>query len=471
MKPPTVFLGEMTNPEVEAFLKKHHTVIVPTGATEQHGPHGPLLTDVLIPQEIARRIAPRIGAVVAPPINYALSYPHAGFTGLVQIRIPTFMALIDDLCVSFAASGFKRIIFLNGHYDNTYAIAYGCATAADKLSKDVKAFPVNYWDALTAEEIAEFSGLKNGLHANLAETSAVLGINPDLVDMDKANAEFPPFPDYTINTGPGAHRVFLHRAGFGVLGDEVGHVGRCAQVQPGSGGALSRGRRALDARGPGEHRGHVQGDAAPLRVPRGSSGFHRVPQGSLFPVEENAVEERRRRPVHRRDDDVARLLERQPQRVRDLAEHGRASLCRNTPPGASMPATLLIASISSDIVEVRQDVRGDDEIERRRVETLGDDVERGGRERPRRRLADAHGLAQVTLRERGDPTPGRIVLIGNGFAELREVLAIVGGESDGVALPDFADERQHRRIDARSGEMVHDPRVDVGRHDLQFAGA
>ena len=112
MKPSTVFLGEMTNPEVEAFLKTHHTVIVPTGATEQHGPHAPLLTDVLIPNEIARRIAPRIGAVVAPPINYALSYPHVGFTGLVHIRIPTFMALIEDLCVAFATSGFKRIVFL-----------------------------------------------------------------------------------------------------------------------------------------------------------------------------------------------------------------------------------------------------------------------------------------------------------------------------------------------------------------------
>ena len=97
MKPATVFLGEMTNLEVETFLKTHHTVIIPTGATEQHGPHAPLLTDVLIPQEIARRIAPTIGAVVAPPINYALSYPHVGFTGLVHIRIPTFMALIEDL--------------------------------------------------------------------------------------------------------------------------------------------------------------------------------------------------------------------------------------------------------------------------------------------------------------------------------------------------------------------------------------
>ena len=208
MKPPTVFLGEMTNPELETFLQSHHTVIVPTGATEQHGPHGPLLTDVLIPQEVARRVAPTIGALVAPPINYALSYPHVGFTGVVHIRIPTFMALVEDLCVAFTASGFKRIIFLNGHYDNTYAIAYACANAADKMPNTVKAFPINYWDGLTAEEISEFSGLKNGLHANAAETSAILAINPQLVDLERANAEFPPFPAYTVNTMP-VHTAFF----------------------------------------------------------------------------------------------------------------------------------------------------------------------------------------------------------------------------------------------------------------------
>ena len=208
MKRPTVFLGEMTNPEVEAFLKTGHTVIVPTGATEQHGPHAPLLTDVLIPQEIARRVAPEIRAVVAPPINYALSYPHVGFTGLVHIRIPTFMALIEDLCVAFSDVGFKRIVFLNGHYDNTYAIAYGCAMAADRIGRDVKAFPVNYWDGLTAAEAAEFSGLKNGLHANAAETSAILAIDPNLVDIERANAEFPPFPEFTVNTAP-VHTAFF----------------------------------------------------------------------------------------------------------------------------------------------------------------------------------------------------------------------------------------------------------------------
>ena len=207
-KPPTVFMGHMTDREVQAFLREHQTVIVPTGSTEQHGPHGPLLTDALVPTEVARRVAADVGALVAPPINYALSYPHVGFTGVVHIRIPTFMALIEDLCAGLAAIGFRRIVFLNGHYDNTYAIAYACAAAAPRLPAGVRAFPVNYWDGITAEEAAEYFGPTAGLHANKAETSAVMAIDPALVDLDAANAEMPPFPD-VANAGRRPHRVLL----------------------------------------------------------------------------------------------------------------------------------------------------------------------------------------------------------------------------------------------------------------------
>jgi creatinine amidohydrolase len=209
-KPPTVFLGEMTDREVARFLETHDTVIVPVGSTEQHGPHGPLLTDVLVPQEVARRAAPEVGALVAPSVPYALSYPHVGFTGVVHIRIPTFHALIEDLCVSFAAIGFKRIVFLNGHYDNTYAIAYACASAAERLPAGVRAFPINYWDGMTAEEAGEFFGPTTGLHANKGETSAVMAINPDLVDLDAANAEMPPFPE-VANQAP-VHTAFFFSA-------------------------------------------------------------------------------------------------------------------------------------------------------------------------------------------------------------------------------------------------------------------
>jgi creatinine amidohydrolase len=206
-KPATVFLGEMTTLEVEAFVAAHDTVIVPVGSTEQHGPHAPLLTDALIPTEVARRVAPRVGAVVAPTVNYSLSYPHAGFAGLVAIRIPTFMALIEDLCTALAAIGFRRIVFLNGHYDNTYAIAYACANVSDRLPAGTRAFPLNYWDGMTPDEAAEFFDPANGLHANKGETSAVMAIDAGLVDMDLANVEFPPFPDVQ---NPGAvHTAFF----------------------------------------------------------------------------------------------------------------------------------------------------------------------------------------------------------------------------------------------------------------------
>jgi creatinine amidohydrolase len=210
MKPKTVFLGEMTDPEVRAALERTQTIIVPTGSTEQHGPHGPLLTDAIIPTEVGRRVAERIGALVGPPINYALSYPHVGFTGVVHIRIPTFMSLIEDLCASYASIGFTRIVFLNGHYDNTYAIAYACATAAERMPAGVRAFPVNYWDGMTAEEAGEFFGPTTGLHANRGETSAVMAINADLVDLDAANAELPPFPAVT-NQAP-VHTAFFFSA-------------------------------------------------------------------------------------------------------------------------------------------------------------------------------------------------------------------------------------------------------------------
>src|SRR5829696_1825358 len=113
MKPKSVFLAENTNLEIEEFLRHHHTIYIPVGATEQHGPHSAIGTDVFVPQEIARRVCARqANALVAPPLAYTLSYPHRGFTSEFSLSIETFMAVIRDLALSFAKAGFKRVIFL-----------------------------------------------------------------------------------------------------------------------------------------------------------------------------------------------------------------------------------------------------------------------------------------------------------------------------------------------------------------------
>ncbi len=232
MKPATVFLGEMTNPEVEAFLSTRHTVIIPTGATEQHGPHGPLLTDVLIPQEIARRIAPTIGAVVAPPINYALSYPHVGFTGLVQVRISTFMALIEDLCVSFATSGFKRIIFLNGHYDNTYAIAYGCAAAAEKLAKRRQGVSGELLGCPDGGRDRRVVGTQERAAREPRRDLGRAGDQPGSRGHGARERGVPAIPELHGQHRPRPHGVLLHFAGIGALGNEKRHLGRRPASRP-----------------------------------------------------------------------------------------------------------------------------------------------------------------------------------------------------------------------------------------------
>ena len=209
MKPKSVFLAENTNSEIEEFLKQHHTVYIPVGATEQHGPHSAVGTDVYIPQEIARRVCVQQGnALVAPPLSYTLSYPHRGFTSEFSLSIDTFMGVIRDLALSFAKAGFKRIVFLNGHYDNTYALAYACAQVDEQMPAGAKAFPFNYYDGLTPEQWGLMTEGGKGLHAGEGEVSMLLAIDPKYVDMEKTNAEFPNFPE-TVTKSFALHTAFF----------------------------------------------------------------------------------------------------------------------------------------------------------------------------------------------------------------------------------------------------------------------
>ncbi len=209
MKAKSVFLADITNRELNLFLREHHTIYIPVGATEQHGPHSPVSTDVLIPQEIARRVAEKQrNALVAPALPYTLSYPHRGFTCEFSLSIETFMATIKDLALSFAKAGFKRIVFLNGHYDNTYAIAYACAQAAEQMPEGAKAFPFNYWDGIPAEKWAEATESGLGLHAGKGEVSMILAIQPDLIDQEFLNTEHPSFPE-TKTHSPALHTAFF----------------------------------------------------------------------------------------------------------------------------------------------------------------------------------------------------------------------------------------------------------------------
>src|SRR5258707_3977626 len=110
----SVFMSELTMTQVDEYLKGSDLVLVPTGSTEQHGPHSPLSTDVIIPTEVCRRVAQRLHALVAPPVNCGISAGHRGFNALAYVSVPTCMAGIEVLAISHVQVGLRRIAYMNG---------------------------------------------------------------------------------------------------------------------------------------------------------------------------------------------------------------------------------------------------------------------------------------------------------------------------------------------------------------------
>jgi creatinine amidohydrolase len=222
-----VFLAECTLPEVEAHLAKSAKVIVPVGATEQHGPHAPFGTDAILATEASVRLARRIDALVAPALSYGISGDHRGYAGVPFVSPSTMTALVQDVVVSLADGGFREIILVNGHYTNSIALHAAIMEIGDRVPKGTIVFPFNYWDALPPDELAEYLGAEVGLHANIGETSAVMAVDESLVDLDKAVREYPDFPSQPTPAMISAYffsgRGTLPRASrSGVWGDPSG---------------------------------------------------------------------------------------------------------------------------------------------------------------------------------------------------------------------------------------------------------
>jgi creatinine amidohydrolase len=233
-----VFLADCTLPEVEAHLRTSPKIVVPVGATEQHGPHAPFGTDAILATEASVRLARRIGALVAPALAYGVSGDHRGYAGVPFVSASTMTALVQDVVVSLAEGGFREIILVNGHYTNSIALHAAIMEIGDRVPKGTIVFPFQYWDALPPDQLGEYLGAEVGLHANIGETSAVMAVDESLVELDKAVKEYPAFPSEPTPAMIAAYffsaRGTLPRASHsGVWGDPTGST-------------AERGRRYLD---------------------------------------------------------------------------------------------------------------------------------------------------------------------------------------------------------------------------------
>jgi creatinine amidohydrolase/Fe(II)-dependent formamide hydrolase-like protein len=191
---PAIALDQLAWPQVRAEIEAgRDTVVVALGATEQHGHHMPLATDALIGDHLARIVADRLDAFLAPTLRVGCSEHHVGFAGTMSLSEQTFHEIIGDLVGSLLRGGFGRIVMLPTHGGNFAPLA----AAIEKLEKPARERVVALTDLGVLFEIAQLAEreygvplAEGGLHAGEWETSLMLAIHPELVAMDNAEAGF-----------------------------------------------------------------------------------------------------------------------------------------------------------------------------------------------------------------------------------------------------------------------------------------
>ena len=206
----SVFMAELSWPEFSAKMAAGAPVFLAVGATEQHGPHLPLGVDVILPTAIAERVARNVGGIVAPTIPYGYkSQPRSGggeaFPGTTSLNSQTLVLVIRDVIHNLGLHGARRIVIINGHFENTWPIVEALDLAIRELKhdgiNDMTALRLEYWDFVKRETLDKlfpegFPGTDLE-HASLLETSMMLLFRPELVELDKVPDDGPAkFPTY-----------------------------------------------------------------------------------------------------------------------------------------------------------------------------------------------------------------------------------------------------------------------------------
>ena len=208
----TVFMNELSWVDYQQRIERDApTILLPVGALEQHGPHLPLGTDALLSTAVAADAARRVGGLVAPALSYGYkSQPKCGggnhFCGTTSVDAATLIGSVRDAVREFARHGVKRLVLVNGHYENQWFLIEGIDLGLRDLGPgaSMEVVRLEYWDFLTEKTLAAvfpdgFPGFALE-HAAVLETSMMLHYHPSLVRVDlipsDPPADFPPYDVY-----------------------------------------------------------------------------------------------------------------------------------------------------------------------------------------------------------------------------------------------------------------------------------
>jgi creatinine amidohydrolase len=186
-------LADLSGPDVGRLLTERSIVVQPLGAIEQHGPHLPLNTDLIIAQATAEATIADVGdevdAWLLPPLAYTKSNEHAWCAGTIWLSASTLLAVLDDIGRCIAKTPAKRLVFLNGHGGNSALL--GAANREIRLEHGLMTFTTH--PGVPADQGGTSAAGEHGMgiHGGADETSVMLHLAPDLCDMSSAERRIP----------------------------------------------------------------------------------------------------------------------------------------------------------------------------------------------------------------------------------------------------------------------------------------
>jgi len=184
----SVDLGDVTWQEAAKVLTPHTVVMIPLGAaSKEHGPHLKLGNDFIIAEYLKKEVMARTAVVVAPTVNYNYYPAFVEYPGATSLRLETARDLIVDICRGLAHFGPRKFYVLNTGVSTLRPLQ----AASEELSRE--GIRMKYTDILnaSAEVEKEISKQPEGTHADEIETSMMLYIAPQSVNMAKAVKDFP----------------------------------------------------------------------------------------------------------------------------------------------------------------------------------------------------------------------------------------------------------------------------------------
>jgi creatinine amidohydrolase len=194
-----VLLEELTWPRVAGLVAGGDGLcLLPVGAIEQHGRHLPLVTDRQIATSLCKAVSARTGVPLLPTLAVTSSQAHTTrWPGTLALSPRTFVEVVVQVSRWVSAAGFRKLLIVNTHGGNRGPLLV--ATDEIRCRGDLQVGSIDYFE-LTPAILARFTADGDDIHANAAETSLMLHLRPELVDL----AEVRDDPDRT------AGRVFRY---------------------------------------------------------------------------------------------------------------------------------------------------------------------------------------------------------------------------------------------------------------------